>query len=118
MIKRKFPTAKPEFNSGKKLTQVIKTREPLEALQMLRAGQPIDIMLGYYVERGEASKDVYMMDRLEKLHMLEELKENQRQIEEEFKDKIQSLKQQKNEQTKAAPAETTTPAANAATEQK
>jgi len=99
--KRKFPAAKPEFNSGKKLTQIVQTRTPIEALKMLRAGQPIDIMLGYFVDRGEATKDVFMMDRLEKLHLLEELKENQRQIQEDIKQKMleheESLKQQINE---------------------
>jgi len=115
--KRKFPVAKPEFNSGKKLTQIVQTRTPIQALQMLRAGQPIDIMLGYFVDRGEATKDVFMMDRLEKLHLLEELKENQRQIQEDVKQKMrehqESLNQQNNEQKQATSAPTTTPAANA-----
>jgi len=120
--RRVFPTAKPEFNSGKKLTQVIQTRTPIEALKMLRAGQPIDIMLGYFVDRGEASEDVYMMDKLEKLHLLEELKENQRQIKADVQQKMrehqESLKQQKNEQTEATPAPKATPEQNAAANQK
>jgi len=118
-MKRIFPTAKPEYNSGKKMTQVIQTRTPLEALKMLRAGQPIDLMLGYFVDRGEATKDVYMMDRIEKLHLLEELKENQRQIKEDVKQKMreqqESLKQQQHGESKATNAPTTAPAQNAAT---
>lgn len=86
--RREFPQARPERNSGKKLTQIIQTRTPIDALKMLRAGQPIDQMLGYYVDRGEADKDVYMMDRLEKLHLLEELREQKRQAEEEIKQKL------------------------------
>ena len=72
--KRVFPMARPEPNNGKKLTQLVQTRSPIDALRMLRAGQPIDVMLGWYVERGEADDDVFKMDRLDKLHKLEELK--------------------------------------------
>jgi len=120
--KRKFPKAKPEINTGKKMTQIIQTRSPLEAMKMLRAGHPIDTMLGYYVKSGEATKDVFMMDKLEKLHLLEELKQNQLQIKEDVQQKMrehnESLKQKNDEQTKAAPAPQTAPAQNAATDQK
>lgn len=118
-MKRKFPTAKPEKNSGKKLTQIIKTRTPLEALKMLRAGQPIDQMLGYYVDRGEAMPDVYRMDKLEKLHLLEELREQSRQAQEDIKQKIleaqenSNLNNSNNEQTasqgQTAPTQSPTP---------
>lgn len=117
--KRKFPAAKPEQNSGKKLTQIIKTRTPIEALKMLRAGQPIDQMLGYYVDRGEAMPDVYRMDKLEKLHHLEELREQSRQAQEEIKQKLletqlnSNLNNSNNEQTarqgQTAPTQSPTP---------
>lgn len=114
--KRKFPAAKPEKNSGKKLTQIIKTRTPLEALKMLRAGQPIDQMLGYYVDRGEAMPDVYRMDKLEKLYLLEELREQSRQAQEEIKEKLSensNLNNSNNEQTarqgQTAPTQSPTP---------
>lgn len=110
--KRKFPEATPEQNNGIKLTQIVQTRSPLDALKMLRAGQPIDIMLGYYVDSGEATKDVYMMDKLEKLHLLEELKQNKKAIQEDVKQKLrehnESLKQQNNDKKESA---TTTPQA-------
>lgn len=118
--RRQFPVAKPEFNSGKKLTQVIQTRTPIEALKMLRAGQPIDQMLGYFVDRGEASDDVYMMDKLEKLHLLEDLREQSRQAKEEIQQKLReaqnaNLNKIQNEQQAAQgqPAPTTTPIQNA-----
>lgn len=117
-MKRKFPDAKPEKNNGKKMTQVIQTRTPIEALKMLRAGQPIDLMLGYYVERGEATKDVYMMDKIEKLHLIEELKQNKVAIKEDIAQKLreeESLKQkQQHDQRQASPAPTTIPLQNAA----
>jgi len=118
MITRTFPQAKPQRNNGKKLTKLIQTRSPIDAMRMLRAGQPIDIMLGYYVDRGEATKDVYMMDKLEKLHLLEELKQNQLAIKSDIEQKMrehqESLKQQTNEQT-ATPGPQSAPTQSAAT---
>jgi len=60
----------PDRNSGLKLVIPVKTRTPLEALQMLRAGQPIDVAAGYYSESGILEKDFYMMDNIDKLHAL------------------------------------------------
>jgi len=115
MKKRVFPQAKPEPNNGKKITQLVQTRSPIDALKMLRAGQPIDIMLGYYVERGEADEDVFKMDRLEKLHKLEELKSRKDIFEKEIADKIniqsQFKQQQQNEQSEATQAKASTPPA-------
>jgi len=66
----KFGTTTPDRNSGLKLVIPVKTRTPLEALQMLRAGQPIDVAAGYYSESGILEKDFYMMDDIDKLHAL------------------------------------------------
>jgi len=57
-------------NNGLKLVIPVKTRTPLEALQMLRAGQPIDVAAGYYADSGILEKDFYMMDNIDKLHAL------------------------------------------------
>jgi len=67
-------TAKPEKNSGKKLTLPVKTRTPLEAYQMLVAGQPIDQIGEMYHVQGKVDKDFFMMDKLEKLHKIKELR--------------------------------------------
>lgn len=113
--KRVFPQAKPEPNNGKKITQLVQTRSPIEALKMLRAGQPIDIMLGWYVDRGEADADVFKMDRLEKLHKLEELKSRRIQLEKEITEQIniqsQFKQQQQNEQKNAGQDKTSSPSA-------
>lgn len=66
----KSKTGKPDFNRGKKLVIPAKTRSPLEAVKMLRAGQPIDQMAGYYAGSGILEKDFYMMDDIDKLHAL------------------------------------------------
>jgi len=63
-------TVSPERNSGNKLTIPVKTRSPLEAFKMLRQGQPIDRIAGYYEKEGMITKDFHFMDRIEKLHML------------------------------------------------
>jgi len=111
--KRIFPPAKPEPNNGKKLTRLVQTRSPIDALKMLRAGQPIDLMLGWYVERGEADDDVFKMDRLDKLHKLEELKSRSQALKQEITDSIQlhNLKQQQYEQNKATQAQASSPPA-------
>ena len=69
--------ATPEKNSGIKLALPVRTRTPLEAFQMLRQGQPIDIMAGYYEKEGMIEKDFYMMDKIEKLHKIAELKQRE-----------------------------------------
>jgi len=69
--------ASPEKNSGIKLALPVRTRTPLEAFQMLRQGQPIDIMAGYYEKEGMIEKDFYMMDKIEKLHKIAELKQRE-----------------------------------------
>lgn len=66
--------ATPEKNSGKKLTIPVKTRSPIEAFQMLRQGNPIDRIAGYYEKEGMLSKDFHFMDKIEKLHMLSDVK--------------------------------------------
>ena len=111
--KRIFPTARPEPNNGKKLAQLVATRSPIDALKMLRAGQPIDVMLGWYVETGQAEADVFQMDRLDKLHKLEELKSRSEALKREITDAIQlhNLNNQQNEQNQASQAQTSTPSA-------
>jgi len=65
----------PERNSGLKLAQVMSTRTPLQAFQLLRMGHPIDVMAGYYEEQGILESDFYMMDRIQKLHALAKYKQ-------------------------------------------
>jgi len=65
----------PEKNSGLKLAQVMSTRTPLQAFQLLRMGHPIDVMAGYYEDQGILESDFYMMDRIQKLHALARYKE-------------------------------------------
>jgi len=67
--------AKSEKNNGPKLTIPVRTRSPIEAFKMLRAGQPIDLAAGYYDEAGLVEPDFYFMDKLAKLHKLAEYKE-------------------------------------------
>lgn len=89
----------PEYNSGKKLTIPVKTRTPLEALKMLRAGQPVDVAAGYFDKKGELTPDFYMMDKVDKLHHLAYL----RQTESELKNNLQlqelEVRQEKINQT-------------------
>jgi len=86
--------ASPEKNSGIKLTIPCRTRTPLEAFQMLRQGQPIDIMAGYYEREGMIEKDFYMMDKLEKYHKIAELKMREKIAKQE----IDAVQRQYNEQ--------------------
>jgi len=121
-MKRKFPVAKGSPTPKTKITQIIQTRTPMEAWKMLRAGQPIDQMLGYYVDRGEAEKDVYMMDKLDKLHLLTELKERSKMLKDEIQTKVSdhnaNLKQIEDERkSEAASAASETPTQNAAPQQ-
>lgn len=64
--------AKGEVNNKGSLTIPVRTRTPLEAFQMLRAGQPVDQALAYYIDQNEADKDLFMMDKVEKLHAIAE----------------------------------------------
>lgn len=64
----------PERNTGNKLTIPVKTRSPIEAFKLLRQGQPIDRIAGYYEKEGLITKDFHFMDHIEKLHMLAEVR--------------------------------------------
>lgn len=68
-------TAKPEVNSGKKLTLPARTMSPVEAYKALRQGQAIDQIGQLYHVSGHIDKDFFMMDKTEKLHKLQELRE-------------------------------------------
>jgi len=104
--------ATPEKNSGLKLTIPCRTRTPIEAFQMLRQGQPIDIMAGYYEREGMIEKDFYMMDKLEKFHKIAELKMREKVAKEENaaiqRQYNESIKQQKHEAEKASGSQATT----------
>lgn len=65
----------PEKNNGPKMTMPVKTRTPLEAFQMLRMGQPVDIAAGYYEENGMDIGDFHMLDKIGKLKKLAEFRE-------------------------------------------
>jgi len=107
--------ATPEKNNGPKLTIPVRTRTPLEAFQMLRQGQPIDIMAGYYEREGMIEKDFFMMDKLEKHHKIAELKQREYvakqealAIQQEYNDQQQILKNEADKKSsgevaKAAP---------------
>jgi len=71
-MKPKYGEVRSHRTSSPSLTIPVKTRTPLEAFQMLRQGQPIDIMAGYYNE--DIKDDFWMMDKTAKLHALAELK--------------------------------------------
>jgi len=86
--------ATPEKNSGLKVTIPVRTRTPIEAFQMLRQGQPIDIMAGYYEREGMIEKDFYMMDKLEKFHKIAELKQREALAKQE----IHAIQREYNEQ--------------------
>jgi len=98
--------AKPEKNSGNKLTIPVKTRSPIEAVKMLRQGQPIDRIAGYYEKEGLITKDFHFMDRIEKLHMLAECRSlmdrSKTEIEAVTADYINNQNLLKNEQIKTA----------------
>jgi len=74
-------TATPERNNKPSLTIPCRTRSPIEAFQMLRQGQPIDIMAGYYDDKDILDKDFWMMDKVAKLHHLAELKKLESDLE-------------------------------------
>lgn len=66
--------ATPEVNMHKSLTIPVRTRTPLEAFKMLRAGQPVDQALAYYTDQNSADKDLFLMDKVEKLHAIRKYK--------------------------------------------
>jgi len=92
----------PERNSGNKLTIPVKTRSPLEAFQMLRQGQTIDRIAGYYEKEGMITKDFHFMDRIEKLHMLADCRalmdRSKTEIEEAYSDYVNNQNKLKDEQ--------------------
>jgi len=66
--------ATPEVNLHKSLTIPVRTRTPLEAFKLLRAGQPVDQALAYYTDQNGADKDLFLMDKVEKLHAIRKFK--------------------------------------------
>lgn len=80
----------PERNNGPKLTIPVKTRSPLEAITMLRKGDNIDQMVGYYTDHGIDTTDFFLKDRIQKLHMLNNYRDRVKELEE----KKQSLTNQ------------------------
>lgn len=102
----KIGKANAEKNNGPKLTIPVKTRTPLEAFQMLRAGQPIDQVAGYYDEEGILEEDFWLMDKLAKLHKLAEYKEVMEQKKMQYdalikqQDEIEKLNKLNNEKAK------------------
>jgi len=97
--KRKFPEAKSEPNNGQKMVIVVKTRSPMEAYHMLKAGLPIDQAIGYYMKEGMIDKDAWMMDTVEKLHLLAEVRERKAHLRsdiEEMTMQAEEMRQQQN----------------------
>jgi len=80
-MSNRFRSARPEINNGPHLTIPVKTRTPLEAFELLKQGNPVDVMGGYYQEEGYAGDDFFMLDKTAKLHKLAEF----RQLEEQCK---------------------------------
>lgn len=69
--------AKSEANSGISLTIPVRTRTPLEAFELLRQGQPVDRVAGYYAEQGMDITNFFLLDKVEKLHKIAEFKQNE-----------------------------------------
>jgi len=69
------PKVTPEKNYSPKITIPVKTRTPLEAYQMLIAGQPIDNIGQMYHVQGKVDKDFFMLDKTEKLRKISELRQ-------------------------------------------
>lgn len=87
--------ATPEKNRNPSLTLPVKTRDVMEAYQMLLQGQAIDVMAGYYDEQELLDKDFWMMDKVAKLHHLSDL----RQLEKNLGIQQQELESVINQQT-------------------
>lgn len=81
---RKFREARPERNNGPHLTIPVKTRSPIEAFELLRQGNAVDVMGGYFEEQGYIGDDFFMLDKTAKLHKLAELREIERQAGEDI----------------------------------
>lgn len=88
--------ATPETRNNPKLTIVVKTRTPIEAFQMLRAGHPVDQALGFYTEN-YVGKDLHLMDNIEKLHLLAHFKELKAHHQTDYENQITILNNLKNE---------------------
>jgi len=90
--------ASPEKNNGQKLTIPVKTRSPLEAFKMLRAGQPVDQLGNYYHDQGLVGKDFFLLDKVEKLHKIAELKEREADLKADYDSQLavynEQIKQQ------------------------
>jgi len=71
----RFRQPQPEINRGPRLTIPVKTRTPLEAFQLLKQGNPVDVMGGYFQSEGYLGDDFFMLDKTAKLHKLAELRE-------------------------------------------
>lgn len=87
--------ATAEKNRNPSLTLPVKTRDVMEAYQMLLQGQAIDVMAGYYDEQELLDKDFWMMDKVAKLHHLSDL----RQLEKNLGIQQQELETVINQQT-------------------
>lgn len=71
----RFRQPQPERNTGPHLTIPVKTRSPLEAMQLLKQGNPVDVMGGYFEQEGYVGDDFFMLDKIAKLHKLAELRQ-------------------------------------------
>jgi len=54
---------------------------------MLRQGHPIDVTAGYFDEKGQISDDFWMLDKTSKLYRLAELREDEKHLQAEIKNK-------------------------------
>lgn len=93
--------AKAEVNNKQSLTIPVRTRTPLEAFQMLRAGQPVDQALAYYIDQNGADKDLFLMDKVEKLQAIADYKSRADYARKVFESDYDEYKKQQ-EQIKAA----------------
>lgn len=102
------PKVTAEKNNSPKLTIPVKTRTPLEAYQMLLAGQPVDQIGQMYHVQDKVDKDFFMMDKTEKLRKIAELRaqSDTSKTDIEYYTKLYNeslLKQKLNEQTESNP---------------
>jgi len=97
--KRKFPEAKSEPNNGQKMVMVIKTRSPMEAYHMLKAGLPIDQAIGYYMKEGMIEKDAWMLDTVEKLHLLAEVRERKAHLQSDIEEITREVEQNRQKES-------------------
>lgn len=88
--------AKAERNGSPSLTLPIKTRTPLEAFNLLRQGHPIDQAIGYYDGKDMVTDEIWMLDKVAKLHKLAEFRGREAMLSASIKEQesyINSLKQ-------------------------